>query len=133
MFHCLIMCPFARIHPGMVPSNLQFKVIAADYYIDDMHACCFVVYSISSGTLAEFSSHMMRRTRPSRVASHLQVHTFIELHQPLCYDKAVIHEGDERGREVIIFVNEIKKGLKNEIFLLLMQSSLISSSVSLRA
>lgn len=42
-------------------------------------------------------------------------------------------KGDERGREVIIFVNEIKKGLKNEIFLLLMQSSLISSSVSLRA
>ena len=67
------------------------------------------------------------------MALHLQVHTVIELHQPLCYDKAVIHEGDERGREVIIFVNESKKGLKNEIFLLLKQSSLISSSVSLRA
>ena len=48
MFHCLIMSPVARIHPGMVPSKLQFKVIATDYYIDDMHACCFVVYSISS-------------------------------------------------------------------------------------
>jgi hypothetical protein len=93
MFHCLIMCPFARIHPGMVPSKLQFKVIAADYYIDDMHACCFVVYSISSGTLAEFSSHMVRRTCPSRVASHLQVHTFIELHKFLHHDKSVIREG----------------------------------------
>lgn len=112
MFHCLIMSPVARIHPGMVPSRLQFKIIATDYYIADMYACCFVVYSVSSWTLAKFSSSMMRRTRPSWMALHLQVHTFIELHQPLCYDKAVIHEGDERGREVIIFLNESKKGLK---------------------
>ena len=55
---------------------------------------------------------MIRRTRPSWVTLHLQVHTFIELCKPLCYDKAVIHEGDERGREVIIFVNESEKGLK---------------------
>ena len=33
-------------------------------------------------------------TRPSWVALHGMAHSFIELHKPLCHDKAVIHKGE---------------------------------------
>ena len=38
-------------------------------------------------------SELPAMTRPSWVALHSMAHSFIELHKPLCHDKAVIHEG----------------------------------------
>ena len=34
-------------------------------------------------------------THPSWVALYGMAHSFIELHKPLCHDKAVIHEGEK--------------------------------------
>ena len=39
-------------------------------------------------------SELSMMTRPSWVALHGMLHSFIELCRPLHYDKAVIHEGD---------------------------------------
>ena len=38
-------------------------------------------------------SELFTMTRPSWVALQGMAHSFIELHKPLCHDKAVIHEG----------------------------------------
>ena len=38
-------------------------------------------------------SELFTMTRPSWVALQGMAHSFIELHKPLCQDKAVIHEG----------------------------------------
>ena len=38
-------------------------------------------------------SELFPLTRPSSVALQGMAHSFIELHKPLCHDKAVIHEG----------------------------------------
>ena len=39
-------------------------------------------------------SELSTMTHPSWVALHGMAHSFIKLCKPLCYDKAVIHEGD---------------------------------------
>ena len=39
-------------------------------------------------------SELSTMTHPSWVALHVMAHSFIELHKPLCHDKAVIHKGE---------------------------------------
>ena len=46
-------------------------------------------------------SELSTMTCPSWVALHGMAHSFIELHKPLCRDKAVVHEGvDLNGKEI---------------------------------
>ena len=39
-------------------------------------------------------SELSTMTCPSWMALHCMAHSFIEIHKPLCHEKAVIHEGD---------------------------------------
>ena len=43
-------------------------------------------------------SELSTMTRPSSVALHGMVLSFIDLCKPFCQDKVMIHEGDEMGR-----------------------------------
>ena len=61
--------------------------------------------------VGHFLSELFTMTRLSWVALHGMAFSFIELHMPLCHDKAVIHEGWQRMRWLDSITNSMDMNL----------------------
>ena len=74
IFWCHIFLPFHTIHGVLEARILEWVVI--------------------SPTSGPHFIRTLHYDHPSRMAQHGMAHSFIELHKPFCYNKAVIHAGD---------------------------------------